>query len=157
MESPLFVTLLVLADLLFILPSLNKIQVTLEESIQTQINKETPLPLQVFKYRPTLLPIPKLSLLFQNQEQTLTFYRGESIRLEVLWLPTARGAYNGLPLTLTSQELWGFFRKRRQMKIQQEILILPEYRPEVLSLMTLFEKAAKIYLRGIKFHHSKLP
>ena len=98
---------MVLADLLFILPSLNKIQVTLEESIQTQINKETPLPLQVFKYRPTLLPIPKLSLLFQNQEQTLTFYRGESIRLEVLWLPTARGAYNGLPLTLTSQELLG--------------------------------------------------
>lgn len=143
-----FVTLLVLADLLFILPSLNKIQVTLEESIQTQINKETPLPLQVFKYRPTLLPIPKLSLLFQNQEQTLTFYRGESIRLEVLWLPTARGAYNGLPLTLTSQELWGFFRKRRQMKIQQEILILPEYRPEVLSLMTLFEKKPRKYTYG---------
>lgn len=143
-----FLTLLVLVDLLFILPSLNKIQVTLEESIQTQKNKQTPLPLQVFKYRPTLLPIPQLSFIFQKQEQTLTFYRGESIRFEMLWLPTARGAYKDLPLTLTSQELWGFFKKRRQVKIQQEVLVLPENRPEVLSLMTLFEKNRENILTG---------
>ncbi len=34
------------------------------------------------------------------------------------------------------------------MKIQQEILILPEYRPEVLSLMTLFEKSRENILTG---------
>jgi hypothetical protein len=143
-----FLTLLLLADLLFTLPSLNKIQVTLEESIQTQRNQETPLPLQVFNYRPTLLPIPKLTLRFQEQEQTLTFYRGESFRLEVLWLPTARGVYSGLPVTLTSHDLWGIFKKKRILQLQQELLVLPENKPEVISLLTLFEKQVRKYTYG---------
>jgi hypothetical protein len=135
-----FLTLLFVVDLIFILPSLRKIQVTLDESVQTPKLKTTSLPLQMFNYRPTILPIPKLTLTFDEQKHHFSLYRGEPKRLDVNWTPTSRGIYSELPLVLESQELWGLFAKRRTLSLQQNLLVLPENKPEVVALIGLLKQ-----------------
>ena len=143
-----FVTLLVLADLLFILPSLNKIQVTLEESIQTQINKETPFAAASFQVSANAVANPKAVFALSKSGTDAHFYRGESIRLEVLWLPTARGAYNGLPLTLTSQELLGILQKKAANENPTRNPHFARISTRGPILMTLFEKSRENILTG---------
>ncbi len=72
------------------------------------------LPLQVFKYRPTLLPLV-VSRQFDDRfkEKITAPYRGNLIRLQLPWTPKERGIYEELPVQLYSHDLFGFLKKLR--------------------------------------------
>lgn len=144
-------TLLLLLDAAFLLPSLKKVQIILEESIQAETHTAITLPLQVFKYRPTLLPLVDFTLQFDDrfkESHHSAFYRGNLIRLQLPWTPKERGIYEELPVQLYSHDLFGFFEKRYAAVAKQSILILPKLAPEAVTLLPFFKQQVRSQTHG---------
>ncbi len=145
-----FLTLILLFDLLSLLPSLKKVQVTIEESLQSEEGTTLSLPLEIFCYRPLFFPFVVLSVSFDDgfHQQTLPFYRGAAIRTHAQWTPPQRGRYDTFPATLRSGDLFGFIEKKRSITIKQSLLVLPAYQAAATALLPLITEQPQRYTYG---------
>lgn len=143
-------TLILLFDLLSLFPSLKKVQVTIEESLQVEQGATISLPIEIFSYRPLFFPFIALYLSFDDgfHQQTLSFYRGASIRTQAQWVPPTRGVYDTFTATLRSHDLFGFIYKKRSIAIAQSVLVLPAYRAEATALLPLITEQTQRYTYG---------
>lgn len=124
-----FLTFLLLADLILLAPSLKKIQVHSSEHTLYEVNRQHKLKLEIFRYRPTLLRIPMLTItLAENvsvQKQVLPLYSGQSKQLVFDWKPTKRGVFEQLPLVLVGSDVFQLFSKKKTLFVTGPFVILP--------------------------------
>lgn len=143
-------TLILLFDFMTLMPSLKKVHVTIEESLQVAQGTSLSLPIEIYCYRPLFFPFVALSLSFDEgfHQQTLPFYRGTAIRTHAQWLPPSRGIYDKCSVTLRSRDLFGFFEKKRSLMIDQSLLVLPVYQAEATALLPLITEQSQRYTYG---------
>ncbi|MHC5228910.1 DUF58 domain-containing protein [Enterococcus sp. LJL99] len=129
-----FLTFLLLIDVLSFLPSTKKIHVETLEQSRMVVNKKNRLKLTFFRYRPTLVPIPLVSIyLASTKEQcaSLPLYTGKKKMIEIDFTPSQRGIFETLSLTMKSFDLLDFFSKTSFYQVKGPFMVLPEYKHEL--------------------------
>lgn len=136
-----FSCLLFLSSIITLFPSLKKVNLVIEKPIQGHVSETIELPIEIYRMIPSLIPIPRLVLTFPktitNKPHYLFFYFGNSQTISYTWQPQKRGLYQEFPVTLESRDLFSFFSKKKQKKIMQSVLILPEKKENILSVLPL--------------------
>ncbi|MBO0440750.1 DUF58 domain-containing protein [Candidatus Enterococcus ikei] len=124
-----FLTFLLLCDLFTLFLSLKKIQVQSTESKFYAVNQPNQIKVVLFRYRPTLLRLPILTLWIkdttQAKKQFLTLYSGRKKELTLDWQPTQRGVFQQLPLVFICSDLFGLFSKRSILNLAGPFVVMP--------------------------------
>lgn len=124
-----FLTLLLLFDVLTLIPALKNVQLHSIGNTFYEVGQQHTLELEVFRYRPALLLIPLLLIVFKQppstRKQSLAFYSGQPKKLVFEWEPLQRGIFEELPFILTSYDLFLTFSKQSELVVTGPFVVLP--------------------------------
>ena len=130
-----FLTFLLLWNFLTMIPSLKKIQIQLSESTIYEANRPNNIKLEIFRYRPTLLRIPILTISLKNnlfaEKQYLSLYSGQKNELTIIWNPVQRGVFRQLSFVLSSSDLFRLFSKQSELVLTGPFVIMPTLQLDV--------------------------
>ncbi|MEI5990960.1 hypothetical protein A5881_002465 [Enterococcus termitis] len=124
-----FLTFLLLLDLATLLPSLKKIQIQSTERSIYRVDQSSSIQIEVFRYRPTLWPIPTLMIFFSPNSSTnthyLALYSGQKQELIFEWSPSQRGIFQELAVDFVSTDLFRLFSKRIRTTAKGPFVVMP--------------------------------
>lgn len=125
-----FLSFLLILDLISFIPSLKKINCELMESKSYEIGMTSDLPIEIFCYRPTWLPIPQLTIYLAEQkelaQETILLYSGDKKEINFQWAPKKRGIFHQLSVSFLAQDLFGFLPKKGTLLLKGPFVILPK-------------------------------
>lgn len=120
-------TLLILIILSLISP-LTMLQVTQQDSIETEVNDILKIPLEVSKK--THFPMLFLELDFKENtpriNDTFYFYYGQKKLATAEWMPEQRGYYSSINLTVFANDIFGIFTKKKKIEATTNLFVLPK-------------------------------
>lgn len=140
-----FLTFLLILDLVSLIPTFKKIHCELTESKTYEIATPSELPVEIFYYRPTWLPIPQLTLSLtekkRDPQETLLLYSGDKKELTFQWTPKERGIFQQLPISFIAQDWFGLFQKKGSLSLEGPLVILPKKQPALVE--TLYQQLSQ--------------
>ena len=130
-----FLLFLLLLDIFTLLPSLKKIKVQSIEKTIYRVDQSSNIQVELFRYRPTLLPIPTLMIFLSENSATnnhyLGLYSGQRKDLTFEWRPSQRGIFQELSFVLVSTDLFRLFSKQYVVKATGPFVVMPTLQIDV--------------------------
>ncbi|WP_170924887.1 DUF58 domain-containing protein [Candidatus Enterococcus clewellii] len=129
-----FLTFLLVGNLISLLPSHKKIQLVLLESSTYQAGHPSQLTVEMFTYRPLLLPLFALTLRLHSTSKTnpafFWAYTGNRKILSFHWTPETRGLFSELPVFFHSTDFLQLLSKGSIQALAGPFSVLPKLEKE---------------------------
>lgn len=125
-----FLSFLLIGNLISLIPTHKKIHLEMIESSTYRVGHSSQLTLEIFSYRPMLLPLTNLMISFpavsREEEQFFLAYTGRRKILTFHWKPEERGCFSVLPIALTSGDFLNWLSKESIQQLTGLFPVLPE-------------------------------
>lgn len=132
-----FLTFLLVWNLISLLPSHKKIQLALLESSTYQAGQRSQLTVEMFAYRPLLLPLFALTVRLRSDTTAnpsfFWAYTGTRKVLSFYWTPEARGLFSELPIFFYSTDFVQLLSKESIQPLTGPFPVLPKLETELAS------------------------
>ncbi|MFD2308074.1 DUF58 domain-containing protein [Enterococcus termitis] len=130
-----FLSFLFLFDLLTLIPSTKKIELRLTESAVYTAFEQSRIVCELFRYRPTLLPIPRLLIVpignSSLEQQSFYLYTGQKKEVSFQWTPAQRGFFQELPFVFISSDWLDLFTKQTTINLRGPFIVQPVIQQEI--------------------------
>jgi hypothetical protein len=137
----LFASLLILIELISILGSLRRLQLTTSEQLMMHLGEQAELTLEITKRRqyPLILFQTEISSVFFKQSIFFYFFNTQK-NVQVSWLPEQRGYYQKLPVQVISRDFFGWFQKKQTLELNMTSFVLPEFSNSAETAISYFQQ-----------------